>query len=223
MIPALHEADRIHRAIESALAPGVEILVVDGGSRDATRDRAREAGARVIESESGRARQLAAGAAASGASVLLFLHADSVLPSGYRLALERALEDPGVVAGAFAFRFDRAGASPLARLSLRAIEWGVALRNALFALPYGDQGIFVRRPELDAIGGVPQLPILEDVELVRRLKQRGRLALLQAPVVTSARRYLVRGPLRTVVRNAVILAGDGLGVPRDRLAAWYRR
>ena len=217
MIPTRDEADRIAHAIESARAPGVQILVADAGSRDATRERALAAGAQVIPSEPGRARQLAAGARAADADVVLFLHADTRLPAGWADAVRRALSDPRVAGGAFAFSFAERSAT------LALVEWGVRLRLALARLPYGDQGIFVRRAALDAIGGVPQAPLMEDLDLVRALRAHGRLALLREPATTSARRYLERGVWRTVAKNAVALLGFWLGVDRARLAAWYLR
>jgi len=224
VIPALDEADRVAQAVASARAPGVEILVVDGGSRDATRERAREAGARVIASERGRARQLAAGARAADAEVLVFLHADSRLPPGFAGAVGAALEDPAVAGGAFGLRFEREpGAGRLLRLGLRVLEAGVELRVALFGLPYGDQALFARRSALERAGGVPQVPILEDLDLVAALRRTGRFVVLPALVVTSPRRYLARGLARTWLRNAGALAAWRLGVDRTRLAAWYRR
>jgi rSAM/selenodomain-associated transferase 2 len=217
VIPTQNEADRVEHAIESARAAGVEIIVVDGGSRDATRERAVAAGARVLNVAPGRARQLDAGAKATQADVILFLHADTKLSPGWADALRAALADPAVVGGAFAFRFAEPGRS------LRVVEWGVRVRLALAGLPYGDQALFVRRSVLDAIGGVPQAPILEDVDLVRALERHGRLALLPLPAVTSARRYLERGVFRTVARNTLALLAFALGLDRARLAAWYRR
>lgn len=217
MIPALHEADRIQDAIESARAPDAEVVVVDGGSQDATRERAREAGARVVESEPGRARQLATGAQATRAPVLLFLHADTRLPRDWDAAVRGALSDPRVAGGAFAFRFDHGGPR------LRFVEWGVRLRLALARLPYGDQALFVRRCVLESMGGVPQVPIMEDLDLVRGIRAAGRLALLPQAVVTSARRYRAGGPLRTWLRHALALAAWRLGIDRERVAAWYQR
>jgi rSAM/selenodomain-associated transferase 2 len=218
VIPTRDEPERNAHAVESARAPGVEILVADAGSQDATRERALAAGARVVTCEAGRARQLAAGArAAATADALLFLHADTRLPPGWAEAVRRALDDPRVAGGAFAFRF--AERSP----ALALVEWGVRLRLALARLPYGDQGIFVRRAVLDAIGGVPQPPLMEDLDLVRAIQRAGRLALLPEPATTSARRYLERGVLRTVAKNTVALLGWALGVDRARLAAWYGR
>lgn len=224
VIPALNEADRIEGAIQSAAegaspagpgSPEVEIVVVDGGSEDGTRERAAAAGARVLTSPRGRARQLGTGARASRGDVVLFLHADTRLPRGYPGALQRALRDPAVVGGAFRFRFDRS--SP----ALRLIEWGVWLRVWLFALPYGDQALFVRRAVLEAMGGVPQAPIMEDLDLVTAMKTRGRLARLPLDAVTSARRHVAHGPLRTALRHGVAAAAWALGVDRARIAAWY--
>jgi rSAM/selenodomain-associated transferase 2 len=224
VIPALDEADRVAQAVASARAPGASVVVVDGGSRDATRERARAAGARVIASEAGRARQLAAGARAAGGEVLVFLHADSRLPAGFAEGIRGALADPTVAGGSFALRFEREpGAGGPARLGLRLLEAGVSLRVALFGLPYGDQALFARRSALERAGGVPQVPILEDLDLVAALRRTGRFVVLPAPVVTSPRRYLARGLARTWLRNAGALAAWRLGVDRARVAAWYRR
>lgn len=224
MIPARNEADRIEAAVESARAPGVEVVVVDGGSRDATRERARGAGARLIEAEPGRARQLAVGLRATSAEAVVFLHADSLLPRGFDAAVRAALADPGVVGGAFAFRFAaEPGAGALARLGLRVVEAGVRARVALAGLPYGDQALFARRSVLERLGGVPQVPILEDLDLVAALRRAGKLAFLRAAVRTSPRRYLERGVARTWWRNALALAAWRIGLDRGRVAAWYGR
>ncbi len=217
MIPTRNEADRIEHCIEGARAAGVEIIVADGGSCDATRERAHAAGARVVTGPPGRARQLEAGARAAEADAILFLHADTCLPPGWADAVRGALLDPAVVGGAFAFRFAEPG------LALRVVEWGVRVRLALAGLPFGDQALFARRSALEAIGGVPQAEIMEDVDMVRALAKRGRLALLPLPVVTSARRYLARGVFRTVAKNTLALAALWLGLDRARVAAWYRR
>ncbi len=217
VIPARDEEERIEAAIRSAREAGAEVIVVDGGSRDATARRARTAGARVIASAPGRARQLAAGAeAASHADVLLFLHADTQLPRGWAARVGAALADPRVAGGAFAFRFAERGAL------LRLVELGVRLRLALARLPYGDQALFVRTSVLRALGGVPQAPIMEDLDLARGIRAHGRIALLSDAVTTSARRYQARGVLRTMARNWLALAAWSLGLDRARVAAWYR-
>jgi rSAM/selenodomain-associated transferase 2 len=217
VIPALDEADQITGAIDSARSARSEILVVDGGSRDGTCERAAAAGARVVGSAPGRAEQLDAGARLAKGDTILFLHADTRLPPGWDAQVEAALADPRVVGGAFRLRFEPR--TP----GLRLVEWGTRIRVALLRLPYGDQALFVRRAVLEALGGVPQVPIMEDLDLVHALKRRGRLACLAAPATTSARRYQRAGVLRTVLRNALAAAGWGLGLPRERLAAWVRR
>jgi len=217
VIPALDEADQIAPAIASADAAETEIIVVDGGSRDGTPERAAEAGAQVVASAPGRARQLETGARLAKGDTILFLHADTRLPRGWQAAARAALADPVVVGGAFRLRFETRSQA------LRLIEWGVRLRVALLRLPYGDQALFVRRSVLEALGGVPQAPIMEDLDLVHALKRRGRLACLPLAVTTSARRYRDAGALRTVLRHAVAAAAWGLGLPRERIAAWARR
>lgn len=220
LILALNEENQVADAVFSASAPGVEVVVVDGGSTDATCERAEAAGARVVDlggSEAGRARQMAAGVQNSRGEIVLFLHADTRLPAGFDSEIEKVLCDSSTVGGAFGFRFDQRGAA------LRFVELGVRLRVAVFGMPYGDQALFVRRSVLDEIGGVPQAPIMEDLDLVRAMRRRGRLAQIGLPVVTSARRYLRRGVFRTMFRNWFVASGWVLGIDRDRLARWYRR
>lgn len=217
VIPAFDEAEQVAGAIASIGAGGDEVLVLDGGSRDATRERAAACGARVILVPRGRARQLEAGRRAAGGDVLLFLHADTRLPEGWRAAVERALKPPGVVGGAFRLRFDQS--TP----ALRMVEWGARLRAALLRMPYGDQVLFARREGLEAIGGVPQAPIMEDLDLVKALKRCGRMAISPLAATTSARRYRRGGIARTVVRHQLAAAGRALGCDRARIAAWYRR
>jgi rSAM/selenodomain-associated transferase 2 len=220
LILALNEESQVADAVFSASAPGVEVVVVDGGSTDATCERAEAAGARVVDlggSEAGRARQMAVGVRNSRGEIVLFLHADTRLPAGFDSEVERVLSDRSTVGGAFGFRFDQRGAA------LRFVEWGVRLRVAIFGLPYGDQALFVRRSVLDEIGGVPQTQIMEDLDLVRAMRRVGRVAQIGLPVVTSARRYVRRGVFRTMFRNWWVASGWVLGIDRGRLARWYRQ
>jgi len=217
VIPTLDEAERVVGAIESASAPGVDVVVADGGSSDDTRARAAAAGARVVDSEPGRARQLDRGVRETRSGAILFLHADTRLPVGFDAAVRTCLEDSGVVAGAFRFRFDERS------LSLGLVEWGARLRVALTNLPYGDQAIFVRRSALERIGGVPQVPLMEDLDLVKALRRRGRVAILPLHATTSARRFRRAGVLRTALKHRLVAVAGILGVDRERLAAWYRR
>ena len=213
VIPTLDEAPGIVRAVESVIAPGVEVIVVDGGSRDETRRLARDAGARVLESVRGRARQLRLGGENSTGEVVLFLHADTQLESGWQEGVRRALSDPECAGGAFAFRFAERGTRE------RWIERGVALRVAIFRLPYGDQALFVRRSVLERMGGMPIVPMMEDLDLVRAIKRAGRLEMLGQTATTSSRRYAEGGTLRTIGLHQLALLGWWLGWDRARLAA----
>jgi len=224
VIPTLDEAASVEAAIASArgsrsrgVDPDLEVLVVDGGSRDSTAERARAAGARVLSVAGGRARQQEAGWRASRGDAVLFLHADTRLPAGWAAAVRGALADPRVAVGAFRLRFE-----PRPR-ALAVIEWGARVRGRALGLPYGDQALFARRAALEAIGGIRAVPIFEDLDLVRALRRRGTLALLPLDAVTSSRRYLQRGVWRTWWRNALALAAWRLGLDRERVAAWVRQ
>jgi rSAM/selenodomain-associated transferase 2 len=212
VIPTFDEASCIAGTVESVVAPGIEVIVVDGGSRDETRRLARNAGARVLACERGRARQLRMGGEKSTGDVVLFLHADTRLESGWQEAVQQVLSDPECAGGAFAFRFAERGPRE------RWIEWGVALRVALFRLPYGDQALFVRRSVLERMGGIPIVPIMEDLDLVRAIKRAGRLQILERTATTSSRRYVRGGTLRTVFQHQRALLGWWLGWDRTRLA-----
>ncbi len=216
VIPTLHEAGHIEATLRRALAEDVDVIVADGGSRDRTLDLARALGARVVSCDPGRACQLQAGyEAALDSDTVLFLHADTLLPEGWRRAVARALTDETVVGGAFSLRFAEGGRG------LRAVAWGVGVRSALFGRPYGDQAIFARRTALAAVGGVPQAPIMEDLDLVAALRRCGALRILPEAVVTSGRRYLRNGVAWTVLRNQLALLARGFGVSAERIAAWY--
>ena len=216
VIPAVDEAQHITGAVVSARVPGVDLVVVDGGSLDGTRERAVLAGARVIVGERGRARQLRRGVEATRGEVVLLLHADSRLPPGWAEAVRESLADGRVAGGAFRLRFDETGAV------FRVLEWGVRLRVALFGLPYGDQALFVRRRVLEDLGGIPDVRFMEDLDLVKAIKTRGRLRVLPLPVVTSGRRYRQSGVLRTVLLHGLAVLAWRAGVPRDRIQAWVR-
>lgn len=217
VIPALDEAPRIGSLVQELRAEdGVEVIVVDGGSRDGTPGIAAAAGARVVSAPRGRAAQMNAGAAASCGVILLFLHADTRLPPGWPAAVRGLLGDPGVSGGAFSFATD----SP--SRGLRLIAAGAAWRGRLLGAIFGDQAIFTRSEAFAALGGFPAQPLMEDWEFVRRLRSRGAVVVLPQKAVTSARRWETRGTVRTSLVNAVITAGYLAGVPPTRLARWYR-
>ena len=219
IIPALNEAGVIEKAIASTVPSfNTEVIVVDGGSRDNTVSLAQNRGAKVIASPAGRAHQMNLGAEAATGDILLFLHADTCLPAGFDALVRAALqtEHPRAIAGAFALRID--GASP----QLRWVEWGVWWRSRFLQMPYGDQALFLRSDTFDKMGGFPVLPIMEDFELVRRLRQLGKIAIVSAPVVTSARRWVERGVFVTTLINQIVILGYFLGINGERLRKVYR-
>lgn len=208
VIPALDEESHVDRAIASAQEAD-EILVVDGGSRDETRTRAAAAGARVLESPPGRGVQLARGAAAASGDWLVFLHADTCLEPGWARSL-RGLP-ASRCGGAFRFALDSR------RPSFRIVEWGVRARCALLQLPYGDQALFARRTAYDRIGGFAPLPLMEDVDFVRRLRRVGRLAFPPQRAFTSARRWEAHGVVATTLTHAWCLGRYALGADPAQL------
>lgn len=218
VVPALQEAQAIGGLVGQLRAEdGVEVVVADGGSPDGTAAVAAAAGARVLAcGRRGRARQMNAGAAVASGEILVFLHADTRLPRGWPAAVRGLLERPGVAGGAFSFATD----SP--RRALRWIEAGAALRARALGAIFGDQGIFTGTETFDAVGGFPDQELMEDWELVRRLRRRGAVVVLPQRAVTSARRWERRGTLRTSLTNAAITAAYLAGVSPSRLASWYR-
>jgi len=217
IIPALDEAAAIGAVVAHAAAgENVETLVVDGGSRDATVAAARAAGARVISAPAGRARQMNAGAAAASGELLLFLHADTRLPARWERTVRKTLAAPGVAAGAFRLGIDTR------RPGVHFIARAANLRSRVLQLPYGDQAIFLRRSLFDRLGGFADLPIMEDFDLVRRLRAMGRVVTADQAVVTSARRWRRLGIVRTWVINQAVLAAFHAGLPPARIAGWYR-
>ena len=219
VIPALNDRDRLARALESLTSddPDTEILIVDGGSVDGTADAARALGARVVTSTPGRGGQLAAGADESLGDWLLFLHADTRPGPGWRTVVNRFTAEPAnrFRAGYFAFALD--DGAPEARRLEKVVAW----RCRTFALPYGDQGLLIGREFYDTLGGFKDLPLMEDVEFVRRIS-RHRLELLPAIAVTSAERYRRDGYFLRSARNLVCLSLYFLGVPPASLVGLYR-
>lgn len=216
IIPTWNEVERIAKVVSRARDGAEEVWVVDADSQDGTARIAEEAGARVIQSGCGRGAQMNAGAQAARGEFLLFLHGDTLLPAGYADAVRSVGSVPETVAGAFELGIDAVG------WRYRAVEWGVRQRTRLASLPYGDQALFLRRDLFVRLGGYVQWPLLEDYDLVRRLRRRGRIQSARYPVTTSARRWQRLGVLRTMWTNQRILVGAAMGVPVHRLARWYR-
>ncbi len=217
ILPVLNEAATIVAqlaTLQELRSRGVELLVVDGGSSDATRELAQPAVDRLIESPRGRAAQMNAGARASQGRALLFLHADTTLPPLADDVIRRAL-----AAGAAWGRFDVCidGRQPLLRVVERMMNW----RSRLSGIATGDQAIFVRRDVFVCVGGFPDLPLMEDIALSKLLKRSGRPACLRERVRTSGRRWETHGVLRTVVLMWCLRASYFLGADPEHLAMRY--
>jgi rSAM/selenodomain-associated transferase 2 len=218
IIPTLNEAPNLASTLRSIRnASNVEVIVVDGGSSDETVKVARSWSTRVLSFAPGRARQMNAGAARATGEILLFLHGDTRLPRGYDNYIRKILARPHTVTGAFQLRID--GKLP----GLRIAERMVNVRSRRLQFPYGDQAIFLRADLFREMGGFPDMPIMEDFELIRRLRRRGRIAIAPVPVLTSARRWENLGILRTTLINYAIPLAYYLGVSPSQLARWYRR
>jgi rSAM/selenodomain-associated transferase 2 len=218
IVPVLNEAANLERLLPHlrAVCPGAEVIVVDGGSQDDTRS--------VVSrfpwvtwhfSARGRARQMNVGAALATGDTLLFLHADTLPPEGAPPAVRQALRREGVVGGRFDVQFD----SP--RAIFRLIAGLMNTRSRVTRICTGDQGIFVRRDAFRALGGYPEMPLMEDVEFTRRLKSLGRLACLRLRVTTSARKWERDGVLRTILLMWTLRFLFMVGVSPERLHRWY--
>ncbi len=212
VVPTLTESATVAEAVGAARRTlgDCEVIVVDGGSADGTAEAAEAAGATVLQATGSRAEAMNAGAAQASGAALLFLHADTILPEGAGDAIRAALAH--AEGGAFRLGFDER--PPL----WRVLSAGYA-RTSRTA--YGDQAIFVSRTAFDRLGGYRPLPIMEDYDLVERLRRRGRFELLPLTVRVSARRHRRQGELRTFLRIGAIKILYRLGVPPDRLARAY--
>ena len=216
IIPTLNEEDKIETTIHRAQNRDAEIIVVDGGSTDGTVARAAKTGVRVVTASRGRANQQNRGAELAEGRVLLFLHADTHLPDGYIEHIFETMMDPMTATGAFRFKTD------LETPFMNVIEFITNIRSIYFKMPYGDQGLFIRKSLFESTGGFPDLPIMEDFELMRRIKKKGKVTILPVSIITSGRRWLNLGFFKTTIINQIVIAAYFMGVSPARIALWYQ-
>ncbi len=218
IIPVINEQSNVTKAIDSAwLAGADEVIVVDGGSTDETPNLANNSNCSFFQTTPGRAKQQNHGAELANGDVVLFLHADTWLVENACEQIRDCLAKTDAIGGAFQQKIESN------RKVMRWIESGNARRVRWFSLPYGDQGIFVRKSVFDAIGGFPDWKLMEDYRLSELLRTRGKLVLLSGPLHVNARRWEMKGPLRQTLLNWRIVLSYKLGWHPDQLAKLYRR
>lgn len=218
IIPAFNEEERIGQTIATAqVADDVEIIVADGGSDDKTAVIAKALGATVTSCLPSKAHQMNLAAKIAAGNMLCFLHADTHLPSNYVQLIRKTLARPGVSAGAFALGLD--DDSPSSTRVASGANW----RSRTFQLPFGDQAIFVKKELFRQVGGYPEMPIMEDVALVLRLRKKGQVVTLPDVAATSSRRWRHMGAVKTTLVNQAILVAYFTKVPPPILARWYQR
>ena len=217
VIPTLNEELHLPATLNAVGKPrnDLEVIVVDAGSTDRTLVFAQQHGCKVFVGNRGRACQMNAGAAIATGEYLLFLHADTRLPEGYRQEIQRVLDTP-VTCGAFPLVVDSPG------FALRMIESGAVFRSRVLQMPYGDQALFFRSADFYAQNGYRQMAIMEDYELVARIRKTGRIGLASQPVKTSARRWIQKGILRTTLINQLCVIAYRLGFSDKTIAKLYR-
>ena len=222
IVPVLNEADQINSTIEylhKQKMDGIcEIIVVDGGPDGGTIKNIQNKSVKAITSQKGRGKQMNAGAEIACGEILVFLHADTKLPPDAFEKISKVLENEKYVGGAFDLGIDSE------KLLLKYIAARARLRSHLNRIPYGDQAIFIRKSYFDKIGRFKEIPLMEDVELMHRIKKRGdKIFILPDRVKTSPRRWEIEGVFYTTLRNQVLVNLYYLGVNPDKLAKYYRR
>ncbi|MBC8548318.1 MAG: TIGR04283 family arsenosugar biosynthesis glycosyltransferase [Candidatus Brocadiales bacterium] len=207
IIPTFNEEETISQCLETVIdIPGIEVIVADGGSTDRTVEIAGQyRDFKVVTSVMGRGVQMNKGAGYASGEILLFLHADCVLPREAFLNVRNAFGSSSFVGGAFKIRLLSD------KFLYRIIEKGINLRSKIFKLPYGDQGLFVKRSVFQELGGFREMPNCEDLDFICRLKKHGKIIILDERISSSIRRWENHGILRTSLRNQSLLVSYVLG------------
>jgi len=217
IIPALNEEENIPFLAKNLEDGNFEVILVDGGSTDATVELARHHSFTVLTSRPGRGHQQNKGARHAHGKILLFLHADTRLPKNFATSVIEAIERGKCVAGAFSLAIEQP------TLAMRFVSTCTNLRSHVFQLPYGDQAIFIRRDTFLKLKMFPELPIMEDYVFIKHAKKQGRIAVLKDTVITSARRWRRLGVVRTTLINQLVILGFLLKISPEKLALLYRR
>ena len=220
IIPVLHEAEQISDTLQALQsdASGVsyEVIIIDGDPAGKTIARISDESIVRLIAPRGRAVQMNEGAARASGDILLFLHADTILPKNAFSKIVNALDDGRFVGGAFDLGIANA------RLIFRLTAWCASLKHRLTRVPYGDQAIFLRREYFESLGGYAAIPLMEDVEIMKRIKRRGdRIVIVPDPVATSSRKWEKDGVAYTILRNWIIQALYLFGVPAEKLVKYY--
>jgi rSAM/selenodomain-associated transferase 2 len=220
VMPVFHEADQINKAVDSlhglAFNGRLEIIVADGDPEKSTLKAIRDPRVKKISSEKGRGRQMNTGARLASGEILLFLHADTELPADGLIRIGAVMSEAGCVGGGFDLEIGSG------RLCFRLIERVASLRSRITRMPYGDQAIFVRKDYFFDLGGFRELPLMEDVDLMGRVRRSGgKIRIISDRVKTSARRWEREGVLYCTLRNWILVLLWRIGVSPERLARFY--
>lgn len=219
IIPVFNEVANLTQTLATVIeGDNLEIIVVDGGSSDDTVAIALSHQVKVIEcNQPGRAQQMNTGAAIATGEILLFLHGDTLLPPDYSNQIRAIMRDTSMIGGAFSLAIS--GKKKILPWVAKMVNW----RSRYLSLPYGDQGIFLRKSTFQTMGGFPDLPIMEDFQFILNLRKQGKIAILPSTVITSGRRWQKLGILKTTLINQLVILGYFAGVKPEKLATFYHQ
>lgn len=218
VIPVLNEETTLERTLSHlSIGDFEELIIIDGKSEDRTVAIANGFSDKVFVTDRGRGHQMNEGAKRAEGDILLFLHADTLLPKDGFSMIRSVLENERVSAGTFFLGIDHPS------ITFRLIEWGANLRSGLTKIPYGDQTLFLRKEVFEAVGGFAEIPLMEDIEIAKRLKKEGEIIFVKEPVLTSPRRWLKEGAFYTTLRDrAIALVFTLFRVSPEKLSRYYR-